>query len=280
MKTQRAPARLGAVRPVAPYRGGKKLLAKRLCAAIDAVPHELYAEPFFGMGGVFLRRRQPARIEIINDANRDVATFFRVLQRHYVAFLEMMRWQLTTRAEFERLCATRPETLTDLERAARFLYLQRTAFGGKVAGQNFGMSRSGPARFNVTRLVPMLEEVHERLAGVVIECLTFDAFIRQYDRAGALFYCDPPYWGCETDYGKGLFAREDFERLAELLAGIKGRFILSLNDVAAVRCIFARFRLQKVTTSYILAGSDQAKRAAELIITGPARARESRGGGW
>jgi DNA adenine methylase len=270
MKTQRAP-----VRPVAPYVGGKKLLAQRLVAAIEATPHELYAEPFVGMGGVFLRRRRPAKIEIINDANREVATFFRVLQRHYVAFLEMMRWQLTTRAEFERLSATRPETLTDLERAARFLYLQRTAFGGKVTSQNFGMSRSTPARFNVTKLVPMLEEVHERLAGVVIECLPFDAFIRQYDRPGALFYGDPPYWGCEADYGKGLFAPEDFERLAELLARIKGRFILSLNDVAAVRCIFGRFRLQKVTTSYTLAGTDNAKRAAELIITGPRRARSS-----
>jgi DNA adenine methylase len=40
-------------RPPAPYIGGKKMLAKRLVARINAVPHRLYAEPFVGMGGVF-----------------------------------------------------------------------------------------------------------------------------------------------------------------------------------------------------------------------------------
>lgn len=57
----------------------------------------------------------------------------------------MMRWQLTTRAEFERLVRTDPETLTDFERAARFYYLQRTAFGGKVSGRTFGTSVQRPA---------------------------------------------------------------------------------------------------------------------------------------
>lgn len=90
------------------------------------------------MGGVFLRRPNRARVEVINDWSRDVATFFRVLQRHYVAFLEMMKFQLTTRSEFERLSKTDPDTLTDLERAARFLYLQRVAYGGKVDGRTSG----------------------------------------------------------------------------------------------------------------------------------------------
>jgi DNA adenine methylase len=79
--------------------------------------------------------------------------------------MDMLRFQLTTRAGFERLMRTDPTTLTDLERAARFLYLQRTAFGGKVTGRNFGM-QDGCARrsFDVTKLGPLLEDVHERLA--------------------------------------------------------------------------------------------------------------------
>jgi len=117
--------------PVAPYIGGKHNLAKRIVERIDATPHVLYAEAFVGMAGVFLRRSAAPRVEVINDLNLDVTTLFRILQRHYVPFLEMMWFQITTRAEFERLTATDPETLTDLERAARFLYLQRTAFGGK-----------------------------------------------------------------------------------------------------------------------------------------------------
>jgi hypothetical protein len=46
----------------------------------------------------------------------------------------------------------------------------------------------------VTRLAPLLEEVHERLAGVVIERLPYGELIRRYDRPETLFYLYPPYW--------------------------------------------------------------------------------------
>jgi DNA adenine methylase len=160
-----------AVRPVAPWQGGKRNLAKRICALIDAHDHTTYVEPFVGMGGIFLRRTKAAKAEVINDFSGDIANLFRILQRHYPQFLQTLRFQITTRAEFYRLVETRPDTLTDLERAARFLYLQRTAFGGKVSGRNFGVSKDRPGRFNLTTLEPMLEDLHSRLAGVVIECL-------------------------------------------------------------------------------------------------------------
>jgi DNA adenine methylase len=111
------------VLPVAPWLGGKRNLAKRLTAVIDRVPHKTYCEPFVGMGGIFLRRKMRPRAEVINDYGRDVSNLFRILQRHYPQFLEVLRFQLTTRAEFNRLVDTDPNTLTDLERAARFLYL-------------------------------------------------------------------------------------------------------------------------------------------------------------
>ena len=155
--------------PVAPYLGGKRGLAKRIIARIDTIPHTTYAEPFVGMGGVFLRRQRRPKAEVINDLNREVATFFRILQRHYPQFLETIRFGITTRVEFERLVKTDPETLTDLERAARFLYLQKIAFGGKVSGQNFGVSPDRGGRFDITRLGPILEDAHTRLSGVVIE---------------------------------------------------------------------------------------------------------------
>ncbi|WP_205320033.1 hypothetical protein [Notoacmeibacter marinus] len=106
-----------------------------------------------------------------------------------------LRFQIASRREFERLKASDPKTLTDLERAARFLYLQRLAFGGKVAGRNFGIDRTQPARFNIVKLASTLEAIHERLSGVVIEQLPWRNFIDRYGRPGMLFYLDPPYWG-------------------------------------------------------------------------------------
>lgn len=258
-----------AARPFAPYIGGKRNLADRIIQRLGRIPHSLYAEVFVGMAGVFLRRPFRAPGEVINDLSRDVATTMRVLQRHYVPFMDMLKWQLTSRAEFDRLIKVVPDTLTDLERAARFIYLQRTAFGGKVAGRNFGVSY-GPGRFDVTKLAPILEAAHERLAGVVIECLPWQAFIDRYDRKGVLFYLDPPYWGSETDYGEGLFDRGQFELLADRLARIKGRYVMSINDVPDIRRLFRGQKIEPITTTYTVAqNASGARQARELLIGGP-----------
>ena len=205
--------------------------------------------------------------EVINDLSRDVSTLFRILQRHYQAFMDLLKWQITSRAEFERLIAVDADTLTDLERAARFLYLQRLAFGGKVNGRNFGVDRRTPARFDVTKLAPMLEELHDRLAGVKIERLPFADVIRRYDAGETLFYLDPPYWGCETDYGDDVFERADFDRLAEQLASIAGRFILSINDTPGARQAFAQFAIEAVPVTYTIGTiAGAGVRAGELII--------------
>nr|WP_313372494.1 DNA adenine methylase [Brucella intermedia] len=256
------------VRPVSPpasYIGGKKQLAQRLASIIEQIPHTLYAEPFVGMGGVFFRRRLAPKAEAINDISGDVATLFRILQRHYPQFMETMKFQITSRKEFERLAACDPNTLTDLERAARFLYLQKLAFGGKVKGRTFGVDTTGPARFNVNRLGPILEEVHERLAGVVIERLPWESFIDRYDTPATLFYLDPPYFGCETDYGKDVFSRADFVRIAARLESIKGRFVLSLNDRPEVREIFRAFHICAVPLTYTIAGGE-GKPVSEVIV--------------
>lgn len=256
------------VRPAAAYIGGKRILSKRLVQLIADTPHVAYAEVFVGMGGVFLRRNARPRSEVINDWSEDVSTFFRVLQHHYVAFTEMIRFQITSRANFKKLAAQDPTTLTDLQRSARFLYLQRCAFGGKVDRRGFGVSPMNSGRFDVTKLAPILENIHERLAGVVIERLPWSAFIDRYDRPGTLFYLDPPYYGSEDDYGPGMFDRDQFAMMADQLARLKGRFILSINDHPDIREIFGQFDQQPVDVRYTLGGNDKARTHGELIITG------------
>ncbi len=112
----------------------------------------------------------------------------------------------------------------------------------------------------------LIDAAHGRLEGVQIEQLNWDAFITRYDRPFTLFYIDPPYWGHEADYGKGLFSRDDFARLADVLHGLDGRFLLSLNDTPAVRACFAGFELEAVTTRYS-ANIKADRTAAELLIS-------------
>ncbi|KPU83289.1 DNA methyltransferase [Marinosulfonomonas sp. PRT-SC04] len=252
--------------PVAPWQGGKSKLAKTIIARIDGIPHKTYAEPFVGMGGVFLRRSWKPQCEVVNDYNGEIVNLFRILQRHYPQFMDCLKYQISSRREFDRLRQTDPATLTDLERAARFLYLQRQNFGGKVDGV-FGVAAARPARFDLNRLAPILEAAHERLSGVVFENLDWSDLVRRYDAPETLFYLDPPYFGGENDYGKGMFDRADFAKMADQLGSIEGAFILSINDTPEIRETFGAFAFDQVRLNYTISRTQSGGKAQELIIS-------------
>ena len=101
-----------------------------------------------------------------------------------------------------------------------------------------------------------------------IERLGWAECIIRYDRPHTLFYIDPPYWGYEDDYGREMFAREDFETLRDLLANLKGTFLLSLNNVPEVRELFAGFTIEEVSTRYSAAKRSKGrKKVIELLIS-------------
>lgn len=256
------------LRGLAPWMGGKRQLAKLLIARIERTPHRCYAEPFLGMGGVFLRRRRRPESEAVNDAHGDVVNLFRVVQRHPDALAQALALTLGARAEFDRIRAIDPARLTDVERAARFYFLMQAGFRGKASSPTYAASPIRRSRWDAGRLLAQMRLVHRRLAGVYIERLGYADFVRLYDSAETLFYLDPPYWGHERDYGAGLFGRDDFARLADLLAGIKGRFVLSINDVPEIRQLFRWARIAGVPVTYTIGGG---KRVDELIISGRGR---------
>lgn len=143
--------------------------------------------------------------------------------------------------------------------------LRRQARRGVRDRPLFAIGPLTRSRFNAPRVTRLLRRIHQRLAAVYIDCLDFEAFIKRWDRPTTLFYLDPPYWACEDYYGKRLFERADFERLAEVLKGLQGRFLMSPNDAPEVHRIFAGFAIQPVETIYQLAGR---KAVTELIISG------------
>lgn len=246
--------------------GGKRNLAARLCAIIDTIPHRAYIEPFVGMGGVFLRRTRPAPVEVINDLSGDVANLFRIVRRHYRPFIDELELLFASREEFDRLRRVDPTTLTDIDRAVRFLYLQRLTFGGKVASRVFGVDRAGPSRFNHAKLRADLRLLSGRLAPVKIEQLDYAELIRRYDAPDALFYLDPPY---DETTGYGIpFGRDRYVAMAEQLDGIAGSFVLSINNTPFVRETFARFQIEEVGTTWTISGhaTGAAKKVTELII--------------
>lgn len=179
--------------PIIPWLGGKRRLADLLINRFP--PHTCYVEVFAG-GAALYFLRHPAEVEVINDVNGDLVNLYRVVKHHLEEFVRQFKYALSSRQMFKWTQATPAEALTDVQRAARFFYLQQQAFGGRVEGQTWGTATTAPA-INLLRIEENLSAAHLRLASAYIEHLDWATCIDRYDRPHTLFYLDPPYWQTE-----------------------------------------------------------------------------------
>lgn len=108
------------VSPIIPWLGGKRRLADKLIPLFP--PHECYVEVFCG-GAALYFLRPPAQVEVLNDINGELVNLYRVVQHHLEEFVRQFKWAISSRQVFKWQQATKPETLTDIQRAARSAFL-------------------------------------------------------------------------------------------------------------------------------------------------------------
>jgi DNA adenine methylase len=248
--------------PVVPWIGGKRRLADRIIPLFP--PHQCYVEVFAGGAALYFLRPVPADSEVLNDINGDLVRLYRVLKYHLQEFIRQFEFGITSRQIFEWEKSTRPETLTDIQRAARFFYLQHVAFGAKVAGQNYGTVTEGGS-FDITRIGENLTAAWRRLGGTNIENLPWRDCVERYDRPHTFFYMDPPYW--ETE-GYGVpFPFQEYVDMASLMRSMKGRAMVSINDHPEIRAAFDGLDMLELDIAYTLAKGAPSTRSGELVIT-------------
>jgi len=251
-------------RPILPWIGGKRRLAKHLLPMFPG--HECYVEPFAGAAALFFMKA-PVRAEVLNDINGDLVNLYRVVKHHLEEFVREFKMALVSRQIWEWMDSTPPETLTDIQRAARFFYLQKLGFGGKVESRTFGTSTTGGPRLNLLRIEEDLSQAHLRLSRATIEHLEWSECIRRYDRPHTLFYCDPPYWGTE---GYGVeFGLEQYNDLAGLARTIQGQMVISVNDIPEMRRAFKGFPMQSLDIHYSVGGAGRSNGKSKELIIGP-----------
>jgi DNA adenine methylase len=253
---------------VVPWPGGKTRLLQHLLPLLSDNPHTCYVEAFAG-GAALLFAREPAKVEVLNDMHGELVRLYRVLAHHLDEFMRQFRWALTSREMFRWAQMQRVEPLTDIQRAARFYYLQRHAFGAKVAGQSFGTSHQAPKTLNLLRLEEELSSAHLRLHHVVVEQLPWQECVARYDAPHTLFLLDPPYWKTEG-YGTP-FGIEQYDELATVMASLKGRAILTINDHPDMRARFDRFGGKTVPIRYTVGGGAGAARRERIYVSGKGR---------
>jgi DNA adenine methylase len=244
-----------------PYIGGKRAIAKQIIAVFPK--HRTYVEPFAGGAQVFFHK-EPSKVEVLNDLDGEMVNFFRVCQQHYEELLRYLRFMLVSRSWHELLKATDPATLTDVQRAARHLYLLKNSYAGLIRSLNYKCHVVQPPGLNPERLPETIEETHKRLARVQLENLPYETVLKRFDRPDTLFYLDPPYFGLKL-YRHNL-TPADFEKMAERLGGLKAKLVLSLNDVPEVRKIFKHFKFREIDLSYT-AQKIAGRRYREVLIT-------------
>jgi DNA adenine methylase len=248
--------------PVIPWIGGKRRLADRLIPLFP--PHQCYVEVFAGGAALYFLRPLPAETEVLNDINGDLVRLYRVLKYHLQEFVRQFEFALTSRQIFEWEKMTRPETLTDIQRAARFFYLQHVAFGAKVQGQSYGTVTTGGS-FNICRIEENLTAAWRRLGGTNVENLPWRECIERYDRPHTFFYMDPPYWQTE---GYGVpFPFQEYVDMASLMRSIKGKAMISINDHPEIREAFDGLPMLELDIKYSVNSTSERKTSGELVIT-------------
>jgi len=225
-----------------PFRwvGGKSRLRKHI---IELLPeHTCYLELFSGAAWV-LFGKAPSDVEIINDIDKDLMCFFRVVKDKPEELIASFEWELVARAEFNRLRDLSPESLTDVQRAHRFYYLIMAGWGGELNYPRFQTSITDGGGGNrlvgaLRTLRSRLEPVHRRLSTVLIECLDWRECLDRYDRDGVVAYVDPPYPENGCNYAHNMREWTEHQDLADRLRDTKCKWIYSSYDCPEIRKMF------------------------------------------
>lgn len=238
--------------------GGKKLLRQEIMERFPKDEITRYIEVFGGAGWVLFGKEIGKELEVFNDMDGNLINLYRCIKYHCEELQKELDWLLISREQFfDNKKQLESNTLTDIQRAARYFHIIKVSFGANRS--TFGMNKS-----NFANSIDYLKEVQKRLAKVVIENKDFENLIKVYDRQRALFYLDPPYYGAEAYYHTS-FSLDDHLRLKTVLDGIKGRFILSYNDEMFIRELYKDYNIEGVCRNNNLS-KYRRKKYDELII--------------
>lgn len=240
--------------------GGKSRLRKTI---INMLPkHVCYVELFFGAGWVYFGK-EPAKVEVINDIDKELINLFKMIKYHAPEVERMLKYEFSGRDIFEEYKNESIGNLTEINRAVRFLYLLTQSFAGK--GGNYGYGTSTIPKQQIFH-TEALNDLKKRLKNTYVENLSFEKIIDKYDRDYTCFFADPPYFET-TGYGNE-FEEKEHLLLRDKLSSIRGKFILTINDNPKVREWYQGFNFKEIEVNYSVSREQKARgKYKELIIT-------------
>jgi DNA adenine methylase len=258
--------------PIVKWAGGKTRLLKELTSRLPT-RFERYFEPFFG-GGAFFFALQPQEA-LLSDVNYELVLLYRCVRDDLSALIAELQHHPYEKEHYYWMRSRVPETLSDVERAARTLYLNRTCFNGLYRvnrrGQfNVPMGRySNPVICNVDRL----ERASLAFSKATLTHADFNATM-QAPKAGDFVYFDPPYQPISktanfTSYTAGSFGEEDQARLADTVTDLANRGVqcmLSNSDTPLIQSLYKDFRVDIVMAPRLISRKASNRRPVREVI--------------
>lgn len=245
--------------------GGKSRLRKYIVPILPN--HTCYVEPFCGAAWVLFGKPQ-SDVEVINDIDQELVTFFRVVKEKPEELIASFEWELVSRAEFYRLATLPTEQLSDIQRAHRFYYLIMAGWGGELNYPRFQTSIKDGGHGNrlfgaLKHLRERIEPVYQRLRTVIIENLDWTECIDRYDSPTTVFYVDPPYPENGANYFHNMRSWEDHHRLARILAHAQGKWILSSYNIPEIHELYSNYKVIPIQS---FSGMKAKKKGNERVL--------------
>ena len=195
---------------------------------ISLIPeHKLYCEPFFGGGAVFFAKPQ-SEMEVINDLNDWVITFYKVIKTDF-GILKMLIDQTVSSRSIHREAAfilKNSKNFNDIKVAWAFWVQTNMSFSsGIFGGYGYGLDSRVIKAIN-NKKTAFNKSLTKRIENTDIENNDAIKVIKSRDSSDAFFYIDPPYFNSDCGQYKG-YTEKDFIDLLNCLEKIKGKFLLS-----------------------------------------------------
>jgi DNA adenine methylase len=232
--------------PFLKWPGGKRWAAERIAALVSSHLTGRYYEPFLGGGAVFFRLRP--RIATLGDVNSDLIAAYKAVRSNHKEIVKRLQGLPVAKSVYDEVRTWKPRG--PLERAVRFLYLNRTAFGGiyrlNRAG-NFNVPYGGGQRTPaILWESALIEDAAAALANVTLRACDF-ALVMRHATEGDVVYCDPTYTVAHENngflrYNERNFSWTDQMRLAVAARAARARgavIIISNAHHASVRALYS-----------------------------------------
>ncbi len=212
-----------------------------------------YFEPFLGGGAVFFHLQHPK--SILSDSNATLVELYQIVRDNVEELIGKLEEHTNDKRYYYNVRSQNPKALSAVERAARFIFLNKTCYNGLYRVNSKG---SFNVPFGHYKNPQICDAERLRAASAVLQISTISAvdFEEALSEAGAqdFVYCDPPYHPLNetssfTSYTAGKFDADDQRRLARVYRELDRRncrVMLSNSDTPLIRELYQDFQIIEV----------------------------------